>query len=963
MSPEPHNSVEVFYSYAHEDEDLRKELEKHLSNLRRQGVITGWHDRQISAGKDWDREIDEHLNSAKVILLLISPDFMNSDYINDVEVKRAMERHEAGEARVIPVILRPVDWRGAPFSKLQAVPKDARPVTLWPNQDEAFVDVTTGIRATLEKLSNPSATMSAALDIPSPPKVGFVPRRDRDDHDFIERVRNELEPGKKQLVVLWGAGGVGKTAIAVEAVRGLIEPFAKRIAWVSADGLDSFSLTTLLDSIATQLGQSELRKLPLDLKREQVRDLVKTAPTLIVLDNFETIESAERAHCIDWLGKPAPCTALITTRDMIENARNIPIDVMRSDEANNLLDQLIVQAHEARAFVNLDRERLIQTAEANPLVLQWIVGQIDLAQDPNEVLDELRHGEGSAAERVFNRSFELKQLNNGGRAVLLALSLFAPSATRKAVAEVSGFGKESDKKKFRDAVKSLSALWLIHTTDESRRLAVEGLTRELTKARLDNDPRGKIFTPRFITRFARFAEIHKRPAREDYDAVELEKDNLLNAADLAFAQEDFRSVFRLAYALAVPPRGALIVRGLWDEALQLADRALKIARKSQLKSEIGNWSHNVAILYHDRGELQTARVLYEESLEIKKDLDQKSGMANTLHALGALARARGELIEAKRLFDESLIIRREIGEQGTIANSLHALGNLAFDRGEFSQARRYLDEALALNRQLDDALGIASDLGALAALEYQQGDLGESRRLYDQSLEISNRQGDRRDIASSLNGIGVLCREQGMYAQARQFHTHSLDINKKLGSQLGISSSLINLGVIAQEERVFEEADRLYNEALVIDKKIDNVYGIAVILHQLGTLSLVQRDYENASPLLLDSMNMLKRFEDKVNYAECLESMGRLGMAQGRHNEAQILFDEALEIAQTLGIPFRIASVKRSLGLLAEKQNDKVLAAQFLSDALPIFEKLHSPKAKEVQHDLERVEGESSEVP
>src|SRR6266852_6087155 len=141
VTSEPHSSVEVFYSYAHEDEKLRDELVKHLANLRRQGVITEWYDRDISAGKEWDEDIAQHLDSARVILLLISPDFMNSDYSNDVEVRRAMERHEAGEARVMPIILRPVDWEGAPFSKLQALPTDAKPLTSWDDPDEAFLSV------------------------------------------------------------------------------------------------------------------------------------------------------------------------------------------------------------------------------------------------------------------------------------------------------------------------------------------------------------------------------------------------------------------------------------------------------------------------------------------------------------------------------------------------------------------------------------------------------------------------------------------------------------------------------------------------------------------------------------------------------------------------------------------------------------------------------------------------------
>jgi len=145
-------AIEVFFSYAHKDEELRDELEKHLAILKRQGVIAGWHDRKIGPGREWQGQIDAHLNSAGIILLLVSSDFLASDYCYDNEMKRAMERHEAGEARVIPVILRPVDWKGAPFAKLQALPKDAKAVTTWPNRDEAFANVAQGIRAAVEEL-------------------------------------------------------------------------------------------------------------------------------------------------------------------------------------------------------------------------------------------------------------------------------------------------------------------------------------------------------------------------------------------------------------------------------------------------------------------------------------------------------------------------------------------------------------------------------------------------------------------------------------------------------------------------------------------------------------------------------------------------------------------------------------------------------------------------------------------
>jgi hypothetical protein len=147
--PEP---VEVFYSYSHKDEALRNELADHLSLLKRQGVISEWHDRQLMAGDEWDGVIKEELNTADIILLLVSSSFMASDYCYGVEVDRAMERHKAKEACVIPVILRPVAWKKAPFGKLTAFPTDGKAVTLWDNQDSAFLDIEGGIEAAAKKL-------------------------------------------------------------------------------------------------------------------------------------------------------------------------------------------------------------------------------------------------------------------------------------------------------------------------------------------------------------------------------------------------------------------------------------------------------------------------------------------------------------------------------------------------------------------------------------------------------------------------------------------------------------------------------------------------------------------------------------------------------------------------------------------------------------------------------------------
>jgi hypothetical protein len=160
----------VFFSYSHADEALRDQLETQLAMLKRQGVIETWHDRRIGAGQEWAAAIDQHVESDDIVLLLVSPDFLASEYCYDKEMQRAMARHEAGEAVVIPVILRACSWQRAPFGKLQAVPKNGTPVTLMPDRDSALLEVAEAVREAAERISgSPGAPAAPAITASAAP--------------------------------------------------------------------------------------------------------------------------------------------------------------------------------------------------------------------------------------------------------------------------------------------------------------------------------------------------------------------------------------------------------------------------------------------------------------------------------------------------------------------------------------------------------------------------------------------------------------------------------------------------------------------------------------------------------------------------------------------------------------------------------------------------------------------------
>lgn len=144
--------LEIFICYARKDRQFLDGLRPHLMSLQRQGHISFWHDGDISAGKEWEKEIEKYLDKAQIVLLLVSPDFMASDYCYQKEMKRVIERYKRGEVRIIPILIRPVHWESSPIGIFQALPKGGKPVTSWHSPDEAFFDITTDIQKAAEEL-------------------------------------------------------------------------------------------------------------------------------------------------------------------------------------------------------------------------------------------------------------------------------------------------------------------------------------------------------------------------------------------------------------------------------------------------------------------------------------------------------------------------------------------------------------------------------------------------------------------------------------------------------------------------------------------------------------------------------------------------------------------------------------------------------------------------------------------
>ncbi|HEU5382889.1 MAG TPA: tetratricopeptide repeat protein, partial [Ktedonobacteraceae bacterium] len=289
----PFAPIEVFYASAEADTLLLEQLERHLSILRHEGQITTWHRRQTVAGSDWQEELDQHLNTASLILLLISPDFLASNYQHGVELQRAMQRHNANEACVIPIVLRACDWEGASFDKLQVVPRNGKAITSWRNSDEAFAEVAREIRVALQAMqrltvNTPAMALPKIWQIPYQRNPVFTGR-----DDLLHTLTDLLQTGQSavlsqpQTQAISGLGGIGKTQLAVEYAYRTSQKY-QAVFWVSAETQET--LVSGYVTLAEALHLREKEEQDQNVIVQLIRHWLQThTHWLLILDNADNL--------------------------------------------------------------------------------------------------------------------------------------------------------------------------------------------------------------------------------------------------------------------------------------------------------------------------------------------------------------------------------------------------------------------------------------------------------------------------------------------------------------------------------------------------------------------------------------------------------------------------------------------------------------------------------------------------
>jgi len=253
MQPVARIPVNLFLSYSRADSTLVETFLKHLAPLKTTGLVRTWYDRELKPGADWDREIQEHLEQSDIVVLLISADFLATDYCVTHEFRRALERHSDGEIRIIPVILRPVRWETTPIGQFQALPTRAVPVSRWPSADEAFEDVVRGIEGTVAEFSEARLSVRKARES-FRLRVGLSALCDRQDQEaeFLFTFDEEMSALARPQIFFTFGSDLDRHDLLVQRL------FNRQIiSWVSLRNRSALGVITLDPRVCTDMERTK----------------------------------------------------------------------------------------------------------------------------------------------------------------------------------------------------------------------------------------------------------------------------------------------------------------------------------------------------------------------------------------------------------------------------------------------------------------------------------------------------------------------------------------------------------------------------------------------------------------------------------------------------------------------------------------------------------------------------------
>jgi tetratricopeptide (TPR) repeat protein len=877
------SDVSLFYIYAPEDQRFCEALDKHLATMKRSGWIRTWHHRSIEAGLIWEQEIKEQLASADIILLLVSADLLASDECYTNELHSALQRHEAGEAVLVPVIVRSVDWSLTPFHMLQALPTEGKAVVNWANRDQAFFDIAQGLKRVIERRRRGQAP---ALDRSiSYESLWTVPYRQnhfftgRDD--LLEQLSTYFSSWKAvntPIAALYGLGGMGKTQIALEYAYRFSERY-QGVFWVNASAQEVFLADVVV--IADALG------LPVPVGQEAVATLSQVkqwlsrhSRWLLIFDAVGDLSLATTIIPLRSYGH-----VIMTTRTPVSRtyAYTLEVEKLSSQAALDLLLRRVgisLEEHSLPPLVAEERDgahRICDLLDGLPLALDQAGAYIEetgcslteyyyRCQQQHLMLLSLR-GDSAAVHpdsvvTTWSLSFARLELQDPGAADLLRVCAFLAPAVIPQQIIVRGAAYlgphltdlPTNVAHFDAAIKLLRQFAFVRRFPQAQTISLHRLVQVIVRAWMEPEEQA-LWAERTVQ-----ALCATFPGKDD-----LEWSRCSFYIPHVYACERLIEDYHLEH-IAVGPLFYRAGRffhdhAQYEQAEPLYQQALRLIEASSEPSAAGGSVEvldALGWLALDRGLFTQAEPFFQRAYALKKQVygDAHMEIAITLHALGRLAQAQYRYEEAERLYLQALTIKEAaVGrESAEAATTLHALGWLCQDRGQYDAAFAYYQQAFAIRSKVlePDHVSMATALHQLARMAHYQKHYEQAEKLYLQSLAIKEKKLglEHPFSAIGMDALAWLYQDQGRFEEAEAYYQSALSIREQAFGQEHhfTAETMHHLGCLYQDQRLFQQAEALLLQASGIRERVLGPTHplTAISTHQLARLYSTQQRWEEA---------------------------------------------------------------------------------------------------------------------
>jgi len=723
------------------------------------------------------------------------------------------------------------------------------------------------------------------------------------DEELAQIVELLSDP-KCRLLTLVGSGGIGKTRLALQIASEKMGDYPHGVIFVPLASIRSpeFLTSAVVEALGFQLSGSEDPHL-------QLIQYLRQKELLLILDNFEhLLDGAEMVA--DLIGSVPKIQILVTSRirlnlrpEHLFEVHGMPIPEVGEFERMSDFDivQLFQQsARRIQAEFSVsegDEPHLIQICQlvggmplGVELAASWVrmLSCEEIADEIEKSLDFLVSPLHDLPERhksmaaVFNSSWQL--LTNHEQGVFKKLAVFRGGFVREDAERVAGASLPM--------LLSLTDKSFLHIAP-SGRYGIHELLRQYGHFKLRGTPKEEgeirdLHCETYLDFLSQWEEGLRGGKRRDaVNAIGIEIDNVRAAWNWAIVmkrvdqiqgaleslwlyydirswfKEGFEALHRAIGALRASDRitrkigatiASLLARQAWfgwrlgryQEATDLAQESLLIARKLDLHTEVAFCLHVLGTIAYAQGSYSEAKEQYQESLGIWREIGNRWGMAITLFSMGQVAHALGEYGEAEQPYREGLEIFRDIGYKAGATFAFDSLGRVARTLGDFVDAKELCLESLAIRRELDDQWGVAACLDSLGAVLCGLGEYKGAVETCLESLEIKKSLEDQRGIATSLNNLGHVNFQMGDFGQARGYCEEALAIRRELGDRRGMATSLNTLGDIAIVIKAYPAAKHYCLESLAIRRELGDRRGIASALNTLGLIAWELENYGEA---------------------------------------------------------------------------------------------------------------------